>query len=89
MTIDAHISGSVRVLLFAGLRDRAGRGELTFRADEAPTVDALAAALERQMPGLLSGIKVAVAVNGRYERNGARELAAGDEVAFLPPVSGG
>lgn len=89
MTTNAHKPGSVRVLLFAGLRERAGRGELSFRAEDAPTVDALAAAIERELPGLLTGAKAAVAVNGRYERNGARELAAGDEVAFLPPVSGG
>jgi molybdopterin synthase catalytic subunit/molybdopterin converting factor small subunit len=72
---------AVTVRLFAGLREQAGwsRREL-----EAPTVADVWPALELgdEPPGLL------YAVNREYaERD--RELADGDEVALIPPVSGG
>jgi MoaE-MoaD fusion protein len=72
---------SVRVRLFAGLRERAGWSE---RDVEAATVADVWPALELgdEPAGLL------YAVNRRYaERNAA--LADGDEVALIPPVSGG
>jgi MoaE-MoaD fusion protein len=71
----------VRVRLFAGLRERAGWSE---REIEADTVDKVWAALDlgEEPAGLL------YAVNQEYaERD--RELVEGDEVAVIPPVSGG
>ena len=71
----------VRVRLFAGLRERAGWGE---REVEAATVAEVWPALDlgEEPAGLL------YAVNQEYaERD--RELAEGDEVAVIPPVSGG
>jgi MoaE-MoaD fusion protein len=74
----------VVVRLFAGLRDRAGTGE---RALELPD----GARAEDVWPGLGLGNEpagLAFAVNRRYaERD--RELRDGDEVALIPPVSGG
>ena len=72
---------TVRVRLFAGLRERAGWSE---RAVDAETVADVWGALELgdEPAGLL------YAVNRAYaERN--QPLADGDEVALIPPVSGG
>jgi molybdopterin synthase catalytic subunit len=71
----------VRVRLFAGVRERAGWSE---REIEARTVGDVWPALElgEQPQGLL------YAVNQEYAEP-SRELAEGDEVAVIPPVSGG
>jgi len=76
------------VLLFAGLRERAGVEaiECELPAEQA-TVAALRAALERQCPAL-AGQVYRVAVDARYEDDEA-PLVAGAELALIPPVSGG
>ena len=72
---------TVRVRLFAGLRERAGWSE---REVEAATVGDVwpALGLGDEPDGLL------YAVNKAYAERGA-VLADGDEVALIPPVSGG
>jgi molybdopterin synthase catalytic subunit len=72
---------SVRVRLFAGLRERAGWSERDL--DAARVADVWPAlGLGEEPAGLL------YAVNREYaERD--RELRDGDEVALIPPVSGG
>jgi MoaE-MoaD fusion protein len=71
----------VRVRLFAGLRERAGWAErwleVSSVADVWPALD-----LGAEPEGLL------YAVNRRYAERG-HALADGDEVAVIPPVSGG
>lgn len=81
----------LNVRLFAAYRDAAGRAELTrshLGPDGRPlTVGALWAALVTDHPALAK-LPPAAAVNAvlaRFER----VLAPGDDVAFLPPVSGG
>jgi molybdopterin synthase catalytic subunit len=73
---------TVTVRLFAGLRERAGwsRRELDGVARVADVWGELG--LGDEPPGLL------YAVNKEYA-SGERELADGDEVALIPPVSGG
>jgi MoaE-MoaD fusion protein len=74
----------VSVRLFAGLRERAGTGE---RALELP----VGARLSDVWPALELGDEPAgllYALNKRYA-DPERELTAGDEVALIPPVSGG
>jgi molybdopterin synthase catalytic subunit/molybdopterin converting factor small subunit len=73
---------AVRVRLFAGLRERAGWSERELEdvgrvRDIWPKLD-----LGREPNGLL------YAVNKEYA-GGDHELADGDEVALIPPVSGG
>jgi molybdopterin synthase catalytic subunit len=74
----------VTVKLFAGLRERAGTGERELElAAGAVVADVWAPlGLGERPPGLL------YAVNKAYAEP-ARRLAEGDEVALIPPVSGG
>jgi MoaE-MoaD fusion protein len=74
----------VTVRLFAGLRERAGAGELTL---ELPAGARVADAL-RAVGELTEGIPVVMAVNREYADEG-QTLQAGDELALIPPVSGG
>src|SRR5579875_1839074 len=74
----------VTVRLFAGLRERAGAGEVTLELSEGARVaDAL-----RAVGGLTDGISVVMAVNREYAEE-SQPLHAGDELALIPPVSGG
>lgn len=79
----------VRVLLFGALREAAGAKELSVSVPDAATVASLRALLEEGQPGFsaLAG-RLRVAVNREFAPD-AQPLADGDEVAFLPPVSGG
>lgn len=79
----------VTVRLFARLRDLAGAGELVRDVPEPATVQTVWTLLTREMPSLsqYEG-SMSVAVNAEYARMAAA-LHEGDEVAFLPPVSGG
>jgi molybdopterin synthase catalytic subunit len=75
----------VTVRLFAMLRERAGARELTLELpDGARVSDALAALSDVAPPEL----PLVMAVNREYARND-RVLDAGDELALIPPVSGG
>ena len=77
------------VRLFARLRDLAGSGELVRDVPAPATVQTVWAALVAEMPALAQYEKtMSVAVNAEYSRMTA-EVHEGDEVAFMPPVSGG
>jgi MoaE-MoaD fusion protein len=74
----------VRVLLFAGLRERAGSREVAVTLpDGARVADALA-----RLEHLTDGVPVVMAVNHEFADE-AMVLHAGDELALIPPVSGG
>ncbi|GAC1433989.1 MAG: molybdenum cofactor biosynthesis protein MoaE [Solirubrobacteraceae bacterium] len=74
----------VRLRLFAILRERAGSAELELELPERARVrDALAAVSE-----LAQGLPLVLAVNRTYAEPD-QELHAGDELALIPPVSGG
>jgi MoaE-MoaD fusion protein len=75
---------NVRVRLFAALRERAGSGALEIELREGATVGDVwpALSLGEEPPGILCAVNRAYA-----ERSHA--LEAGDEVALIPPVSGG
>ena len=77
---------SVRVRLFAVLRERRGRDEEDVRVAVGTTVAGLYAAL---FPvGREGAIPVLFAVNREYA-SAAQVLTEGDEVAFIPPLGGG
>ncbi|MGI9110646.1 MAG: molybdenum cofactor biosynthesis protein [Gaiellaceae bacterium] len=74
----------VSARLFAGLRERAGTGRRELELRDGATVGDIWAALDLgvEPPGLL------YAVNKSYT-TASTSLAEGDEVAVIPPVSGG
>ena len=75
---------NVTVRLFAGLRERAGADEVALELPEGARVgDAL-----QQMDDLIAGVPVVMAVNQEYAGR-EQSLAPGDELALIPPVSGG
>ena len=79
----------VTVRLFARLRDLAGSGELVRDIATPATVESVWRSLVAEMPDL--GVyerTMSVAVNADYAKMSAK-VSDGDEVAFLPPVSGG
>ena len=79
----------VTVRLFARLRDIAGSGELTREAPAGATSARCGSRWSPDYPELSPYEKsISCAVNADYSRFSAA-VAEGDEVAFLPPVSGG
>jgi MoaE-MoaD fusion protein len=74
----------VTVRLFAMLRERAGSDQLELELHEGALVSD---ALER-VSALTDGLPVVIAVNQEYADRDA-VLHVGDEVALIPPVSGG
>jgi molybdopterin converting factor subunit 1 len=74
----------VKVLLFAMLRERAGARQLTIELpDGARVSDALA-----ELGDLAAGLPLVMAVNREYAPED-HVLDPGDELALIPPVSGG
>jgi molybdopterin converting factor subunit 1 len=80
----------IQVLYFAALRERMGRASEDLELpDGVRDVRALAQFLETSRPaltGVLGSVRFAV---GDEFVDLDRELAAGDVVALIPPVSGG
>lgn len=70
--------------LFAVLRERAGASEITLELSEGACVGDVLAGLGE----LTDGLSVVLAVNREYADAG-QVLRAGDELALIPPVSGG
>ena len=80
---------TVTVILFAAARDLAGADSLALDLPAGATVADLRAELARRVPALAKLLaKSAVAVNHDFVEDD-RVLAPGDEVAIIPPVSGG
>ena len=79
----------IHVKLFAVLRERAGAAGLALDLAPGDTVAAAARAVARQCPAVAPHLpRVAYAVNESYARPDA-VLHDGDELALIPPVSGG
>ena len=77
------------VRLFARLRDLAGSGELIRDVEAPATVSTVWQQLVAERPALRDYERtMSVAVNADYSKMSA-PVHDGDEVAFLPPVSGG
>ena len=74
----------VTVRLFAMLRERAGVPEVTLELPEGARVRDALASLE----GIAEGVPLVLAVNREYA-DAEQALDPGDELALIPPVSGG
>ncbi len=90
MRASAPAAMPVTVRLFAMLRERAGTGTLELSLEPEATVgDALARLAEDGLLGdLLARLPVRTAVNREYAP-AETVLSPGDELALIPPVSGG
>ncbi|MGH7873222.1 MAG: molybdopterin converting factor subunit 1 [Candidatus Binatia bacterium] len=79
----------IRVKFFAILRERAGAANVDKDLADGSTVGELWRELQKDYPKLdVAGIRLLYAVNQNYvEKN--HSLKDGDEVVFIPPVSGG
>lgn len=79
----------IRLVFLGRLADLAGAGQLDLDiAGPAPLADLLIA-LPAPLAAPLSDRKVKLALNGSLVRRDGLVVDAGDELAFLPPVSGG
>jgi MoaE-MoaD fusion protein len=78
----------VTVRLFAGLRERAGGQHVDVELPDGASVGDLLAAMETTPVGRLEPGQCVVAINREYAAATAR-VSPGDEVALIPPVSGG
>jgi len=80
---------NVTVRLFAGYREKAGKAEMGLELPEDATVGFLAREVVRLYPAIMKNpAGLVVAVNLEYRDHGFA-LSDGDEVALIPPVSGG
>ena len=84
---------SVLVKFFASVREAAGIGACEVQLPEQSTVEDLLAVLRARFPPLNDAlVGVGIALNKRYvSRDGLAQQRRrpGDEVALLPPISGG
>jgi molybdopterin converting factor subunit 1 len=80
---------NVAVKLFAAARDLAGAPQAVIDASPGVTVGDVRRCLAAQHPQLAPlAARSLLAVNAEYVSD-ATTLSAGDEVALIPPVSGG
>lgn len=85
----SRILMQIRVLFFGVLKELVGRSSDTVDLPEGARLQDVLSHYVRQAPRLQSMLPaLALSVNQEYSL-GDRALAAGDEVALLPPVSGG
>ena len=79
----------VRVRLFGILRETVGREQMELELPDGSSAEAAWASLVTEQPALAPRrARLTAAVNRRYARFD-HVLADGDEVVFVPPVSGG
>lgn len=79
----------IKIKFFAVLREIIGREEMLFEISPNTSCGELLFSLNRQFPGLVPILSSClIAINGSYASSKA-SLSDGDELALLPPVSGG
>ena len=89
MTQGTRLGVKVAVRFFALYRERAGRTSMPLELPENSTVGDLIAHVRDIFPLLAPpDVDIVAAVNAEYVE-GSTVLHPGDEVALIPPVSGG
>lgn len=79
----------IKVLFFAVLKDKAGRSEMNLELAEGSDITKAQEQIIRDIPSLKDSLhRAAFAVNQVYVKSNER-LNNGDELALIPPVSGG
>jgi len=79
----------VRVKLFASYKEKAGTSDIEMSLSDEATVSDAASELLRLYPSISGDTsRLVIAVNEEYQEHDY-PLAENDEVAFIPPVSGG
>jgi molybdopterin converting factor subunit 1 len=79
----------INVKLFAILRERAGASEIALELRDGATIADARQQLSLELPSLRALIdRAAFAVNQTYAKPDVK-LNEGDELALIPPVSGG
>jgi molybdopterin synthase sulfur carrier subunit len=83
-----HKQIPLQILLFGIARDIVGTGSITLQCTEPATAGTLLEQLRETYPALATLSSLVVAVNHQYA-DPAQALNPGDEIALIPPVSGG
>lgn len=78
----------ILIRFFGPARDLVGVESMTLSADQARTVADVERAVRACFPALPTGPRLRFALNRRYVRSD-EPVSAGDEIAVIPPVSGG
>lgn len=82
------MNSSISVLLFGITRDLTGQSAVSVPLGEGANVGDLLSQLHQDYPALAGIRSLLVAVNGEYAEANLT-LRQNDEVALIPPVSGG
>ena len=89
MKLDIQENDKIKVKLFAILRERVGESEITISVPTGITVDYLNSEILKKYPQLKSfNNKFVTSVNWKVT-TGDTIISSKDEIALLPPVSGG
>jgi molybdopterin synthase catalytic subunit len=80
---------TVRVRLFAGLRETIGAREICVSLDEGATIADLCRRIGEEHPLVRPMLSTAVAAVAEEYVAADHRLRDGDDVALIPPVSGG
>ncbi len=89
MKLDIQDNDKIKVKLFAILRERVGESEITITVPTGVTVNYLNSEILKKYPQLKSfRNKFVTSVNWKVT-TGNTIISSKDEIALLPPVSGG
>jgi len=83
------VSGTVRLVFLGRLADQCGAGELVLQLSGLVSLEDLLLGLPAPLAEPLADPRVKLALNGMLVPREGLVVDAGDELAFLPPVSGG
>ncbi|WP_425423205.1 MoaD/ThiS family protein [Spirosoma spitsbergense] len=83
-----RMDSSISVLLFGITRDLTGQSAVSVSLQENASVADLLEQLHQQFPALTGIRSLLIAVNGEYAETD-QVLSPTDEIALIPPVSGG